>query len=472
MADVRKVQIPRVLICAPGSGSGKTLVTCALMRIFQKREYGVAAFKCGPDYIDPMFHKKVLGVPSRNLDLFMAGEKGVLKSLATGASGRDIAIIEGVMGFFDGQGAVSMEGSSYDLCKKTGTPAVLVVNAKGMSRSVIPLIKGFCQYGDEDEKGCTIKGVILNNISPMIAKELSMEIEKELEIPVLGYLPKLDGELLSSRHLGLVLPEEIPEILEILDKVAEALSESLDVERFLEIARTAEDIAIEESNKAIPEDTGDEVKTRPEQKLKIGIALDEAFCFYYEDNLDLLREMGAELKFFSPIHDKKLPEVDRLILGGGYPELYARELSANVSMRKDIRAAAEGGMPILAECGGFLYLQKEMTDTEGNTFEMVGVLEGKSHMTGKLSHFGYVNVTGIEDSPYLKKGEIIRGHEFHYYDTTENGHVCRMDKPSGKRSWEGCQSYKKVFAGFAHLYYASMPELIKRFMSVEQKDIR
>ena len=194
--------------------------------------------------------------------------------------------------------------------------------------------------------------------------------------------------------------------------------------------------------------------------------MDEAFCFYYEDNLDLLKELGANLKFFSPIHDAEIPEVTHLIIGGGYPELYAKELSENKSMLESIRAAAESGMPILAECGGFLYLQKELEDTNGECYEMAGVLFGKSHMTKKLSHFGYVNVTAKEENPYLKESEVIRGHEFHYYDTTDNGDICALYKPSGKRNWQGYQSYKNVFAGFAHLYYRSFQEFIWRFLNL------
>ena len=466
MADNNIKKIPRVLICAPCSGSGKTLITCALMYLLKKRGNKIAAFKCGPDYIDPMFHKKVLGVPSRNLDLFLAGTEGVKRSLVAGSDESDIAVIEGVMGFYDGMGATSMEGSSYDLCMQTGTPAILVVNCKGMSRSIIPMIKGFVEYGTSDNaNGASanrvIKGVILNNISPMIAREISEEIEKELGLPVIGYLPKLEGEIFTSRHLGLVMPDEIPDILQKIDEVAERLSENLNLEKLMEIASRAEEVTLENLSKTECL-AGDEKCTK--DKITVGVALDEAFCFYYEDNLELLQEMGAELKFFSPIHDSGIPEVDRLLIGGGYPELFARELSENKTMIESIRKAASNGMPILAECGGFLYLQKELTDTEGNTYEMAGVLEGKSHMTGKLGHFGYVNVTANEDNPYLPLGECIRGHEFHYYDTSENGQVCRMNKPSGKRSWEGYQCAGNIFAGFAHLYYPSDPEFAQRFI--------
>ena len=228
---------PRVLICAPGSGSGKTLITCALLKLLQKNGYKPAAYKCGPDYIDPMFHKKVLGVPSRNLDLFLAGEEGVNKSLQDGSTGRDIGIIEGVMGFFDGQGTVTTDGSSYDLCIKTRTPAILVVNAKGMSRSILPMIKGYVDYAKELSGGVSvINGVLLNNVSPMVAKDISNQIMTEIGIPVLGYLPKLEGEIFTSRHLGLVLPDEIPDVLKNIEEVADKLAENFDLKSFLDIA--------------------------------------------------------------------------------------------------------------------------------------------------------------------------------------------------------------------------------------------
>ncbi len=481
---------PRLLICAPGSGSGKTLITCALLRIFQKRGYEPCSFKCGPDYIDPMFHKKVLGISSGNLDLFMAGTEGVQNSLSEGIEGSDIAVIEGVMGFFDGMGSCSAEGSSYDLCKKTGTPAILVVNCRGMSRSVLALIKGFLEYEpdtlccDNEESDTNIsgpktrekaiKGVILNNISPMVATDISEAIEKELGLPVIGYLPKLEGELLESRHLGLVMPDEVPEVLVIVDKVANELEKSLDVERLLEIAGTAENVDVEGDDKRqsvagkdrneAPSLKGRADAASGNRAFTIAVAMDEAFCFYYKDNLRYLEKMGARLKIFSPIHDEHLPEADGIIIGGGYPELHLKELSDNVTMRLDIRRAAEDGMPILAECGGFLYLKESFRDDDDREYAMAGVLPGQGFMTGKLGHFGYVNVTANEDTPYLKTGSSIRGHEFHYCDTTDNGGICRMTKPSGNRSWLGFQVKGNVFAGFAHLYYPSSPEFIENFL--------
>ena len=450
---------PRILICAPGSGSGKTLVTCAILRLLKRNGYDPCSFKCGPDYIDPMFHKKVLGIPSGNLDLFLAGEDGVRRSLSEAMEGRDIAVIEGVMGFYDGYGKSEYEGSSYDLCVKTGTPALLVVNCRGMSRSIIPVIKGFVDYekkcmelSKETDSAPVIRGVILNNISPMIAPDISELIEKELSLPVIGYLPKLDGELLGSRHLGLVMPDEVPQVLEIIDRVADELEKSFDLEKFFEIAKSA---GVVECDKL-------EI-TRVTDKT-VAVAMDEAFCFYYHDNLRLLEKMGARIKFFSPIHDEHLPEAEGIIIGGGYPELHLKELSKNVTMRQEIKSAADSGIPILAECGGFLYLKDSFKDKDCEVYDMAGVLPGQGFMTEKLTHFGYVKVTAKEDTPYLKVGESLRGHEFHYCDTTDNGSACTMAKPVGNRSWEGYQVKESVFAGFAHLYYPSNPEFLREFL--------
>ena len=452
---IKLKSFPRFMICAPSSGSGKTLITCALLRILERKGYHPASFKCGPDYIDPMFHKKVLGIPGRNLDVFLMGHYGLRGALSRGAEGKDIGVLEGVMGFFDGMSTDSIEGSSADICSITGTPAILVVNCKGMSSSVIALIKGFCEYGRENY----VKGVILNNVSLMVAGSLKKEIEKELGIPVIGFLPRLKNEPFSGRHLGLVMPDEIPQVLDIIDDVADRLSENLDFDKLMEIAADTKRILMLQDF-----DIPKEWKiSGSKQKIRVGIAMDEAFCFYYEDNLELLRQMGAEIIPFSPVHDAHLPQVSRLILGGGYPELYAKALSENKSMREDILRAARGGMPVLAECGGFLYLQESLSDPEGKNFDMVGALKGNGNMRDKLHHFGYVTMSSTLDNPYLKVGEEIKAHEFHYYDTTDNGEVCLLKKPSGK-SWCGYQVKEKVFGGFAHLYYPSCPEFVKRFL--------
>ena len=448
---------PRVMICGTGSGSGKTIVTCALLRILKRKGYNPAVFKCGPDYIDPIFHKTVLDVPSRNLDIFMAGKDGIRRTLDRGSEGRNFGIIEGVMGFYDGISMSGTDGSSYDICRETETPAILVVNTKGMSMSTIPIVKGFCEYVGRINN--PIKGIILNNVSPMVARDISMRIEEEVHVPVVGSIPYIKEAGIDSRHLGLVLPNEIPDILEKIDAVADKLEETLDFERFLDIAGKAESFRTLQTSFALP------LCAEPTEggPLKVAVAKDEAFCFYYEDNFDLMKDMGIELEFFSPLHDKNLPEADGYIFGGGYPELYAAELSANITMLKDIKNAAENNVPIIAECGGFMYLQEELEDKEGNIYEMVGAIPGKSHMTEKLTRFGYVTVAAAKENTYLKPFECINGHEFHYYDTTDNGDTCIITKGTQNRSWEGIQIKGNLFAGFPHLYYPSCKAFIERF---------
>ena len=467
MSDRRSYR--RIMICAPGSGSGKTLITCGLLRLLTRKGYSPASFKCGPDYIDPMFHRTVLGIPSRNLDLFLAGREGVLTSLAKGFTGRNFGILEGVMGFFDGSSASGTEGSSYEISCVTDTPAILVVNTKGMSSSIIPLVKGFCEYGEEKR----IRGVILNNIPASIAGDISKKVLEETGVPVIAALPAMKDAGLQSRHLGLVLPSEVPDLLRIIDLVADELEKTLDFDKLLSIAESAGEVVCNEQEEKRPAEnsasgiavgTNTSAPAEGAKRTRIGIARDAAFCFYYEDNLELLQALGAELVYFSPLKDEKIPDVDKLIFGGGYPELYAKELSENTSMRQSIKAAADAGLPILAECGGFLYLLESIKDPDGNEYEMAKVLTGTSQMRDKLSHFGYVILSKNGENPYLKEDEEIRGHEFHYYEATEEGDTCLVKKPSGKRSWMGYRRHKNVFAGFAHLYYPSCLPFIKRFI--------
>ena len=464
-------RMPRVMITAPAIGSGKTLITCAILRILSAEGISPAAFKCGPDFIDPMFHEKVLGIPSGNLDIFLQGEGGMKESLQRLMSGKDIAIIEGVMGFFDGYGESLSEGASYDICVSTATPAILVVNCRGMSRSIIPVIKGYINYfTDSAEKrdgSQIIRGVILNNISPGIEKKIAVMIEEELNIPVIGHLPPLKKEVFGSRHLGLILPDEVPGVLARIDEVAGELKKSLDIEKLLEIAKTA---GVHTGDLNCTEDfsNGHFRVHISDENACVGVAMDEVFCFYYSDNLELIKHMGAEIKLFSPIHDRELPDVTGIILGGGYPELHGRDLSENKTMRQCIKEASESGMPILAECGGYLYLKEGLTDPNGVKWDMVGVFEGESFKRDKLSHFGYINMFADVDTPYLKAGESVRGHEFHYYETTGGRHVCDMRKPAGQRHWPGMEVKDNTFGGFAHLYYPSNPEFIRRFLSLQR----
>lgn len=445
-----QAEFPRIMIAAPSSGSGKTLVTCGLLKVFANRGLRPVSFKCGPDYIDPMFHRKVLGIPSRNLDLFFTGGETTRALFAKGAAQADISLLEGVMGFYDGAGGVTTVASSYELAKVTDTPVLLVVNARGMSLSLLPLIQGFLEF----QKDSGIAGVILNQISPSSYGVLKEKIEELLPVKALGYVPKSPELALESRHLGLVMPEEIEGLQEKLEKLAGLLEETLDIDGILECAGKAKSLPVSEE----PVRTGF-------PKVRIGIARDEAFCFCYEENLELLEQMGAELVFFSPLHDRQLPPgIKGMIFYGGYPELFARELSGNDAMRRQISSRLKVGMPYLAECGGFMYLQESMEDMEGKAWPMAGVCPGKVRNTGKLGRFGYITLTPREEGQLLLPGETIRAHEFHYYDCTDNGCSYHGTKPFGSREWDCIRGGAYYAAGFPHLYYYSNPKFAQRFL--------
>ena len=326
------MDIPRILLAAGASGSGKTLITCGLLQALVNRKMKVASFKCGPDYIDPMFHSRVIGTKSRNLDTFFTDAQTTRYLLGKNAADCDIAVMEGVMGYYDGVGGISTKASAYDLADTTDTPVILVVNSRGMSISLVAYIKGFMEYKEKSH----IKGVIFNQMSPMLYPRMKKLVEEQLEVEVLGYVPKVEDCVIESRHLGLVLPEEISDLKERLQKLAGILEDTLEIDRILAFAKNAEDLQVPESLIQKDRTYG---YCLP-QKLRIGVAKDEAFCFFYEDNFRLLQEMGAELVDFSPIHDEHLPaDLDGILLYGGYPELNGEALERNASMKEEIAQA-------------------------------------------------------------------------------------------------------------------------------------
>jgi len=463
------VHMPRLLLAAGASGSGKTLITCGILQALLNRGLKSASFKCGPDYIDPMFHRTVLGTASGNLDTFFTDEQTTRYLFARRSTGADLALIEGVMGYYDGLGGVSVQGSAWHVASVTDTPVVLIVNCKGMSLSVLAFIKGFLEY----RKDSRIRAVILNRISPMIYPKLAQKIREELGITVLGYVPEMKDLTLQSRHLGLVMPDEVDGIREKLNALAQVLAKSLDLDELIRIAGEAQDFEAPEPQKRksavrkarkLPETVAG--KKERDKSIVIAVAKDEAFCFLYEDNLELLEDMGAKIRFFSPVHDSQLPPCDGLILCGGYPELYLQQLSENVTMLASIREAVAGrALPCLAECGGFMYLQSEMEDMDKKSWPVAGVLRGRAFRTEKLSRFGYIELTP-SDMP--KNGLFdnigpIRGHEFHYFDTTDNGEACIASKPLGKRQWTCMHMTQTMAVGFPHLCYHSNPETARRF---------
>lgn len=442
-------KVPRILLGAAASGSGKTLITCGLLQALKNRKLQVTSFKCGPDYIDPMFHSRVIGTKSRNLDSFFADEDTVRYLLEKNARDCEISVIEGVMGYYDGLAGISPKASAYDVAKITKTPAVLIVNAKGMSLSAAAFIKGFVEYQEDSQ----IRGVILNQVSSMMYPRLKQIIEEKLSIKVYGYVPAVKDCVLESRHLGLVMPEEIVDLQQKLMELAEILEKSVDIDGLLELAEHAEELPVQESPVAYH--TG--------RKIRIALAKDEAFCFFYQDNLELLEEMGAELVPFSPIHDKKLPEhIDGMLFHGGYPELYAKKLSENKEMLAAVCAAVQTGIPYMAECGGFMYLHQEMEDMEGHSWPMAGVIHGKSWRTPRLTRFGYIT---LEDGTCF--GEhvgAIRAHEFHYFDSDRCGEAYTAKKPLSSRSWKCIHSDGQGMSGFPHMYYYSNLRVPEQFL--------
>lgn len=467
------MRIPRILLSAPASGSGKTLITCGLLNLLKRKGMEAASFKCGPDYIDPMFHTAVIGTRSRNLDLFFSGEDTARWLFARSAKGCEIAVIEGVMGYYDGVAGISTKASACDVARVTRTPAVLLADARGTSVSLAALLKGFLSFRENSG----VSGVILNRLSPMMYGRMKELIERETGLPVLGYVPVLKDCVLESRHLGLLLPSEIEELKEKLDRLSDVLAETLDLEGLLRLAGSAPKLSWDWealspvcAGLAVRRDAlGFKKLLRADgRQLRIGLARDEAFCFFYQDNLELLEALGAVLIEFSPLRDRALPEgLDGLLLHGGYPELYAETLSANTEMRASIREALGAGLPAIAECGGFLYLHEELEDMEGRAWPMAGVIPGKAFYTGKLGRFGYITLS--EGRAFGREIGAIPAHEFHYFDSPSCGEAFRAEKPLSSRGWRCIHSTDTLLAGFPHFYYYGNPLLAEAFLLRAQK---
>lgn len=446
------MRVPRIMLAAPASGSGKTLITCGILQALVNRGFNVASFKCGPDYIDPMFHSRVIGVKSGNLDTFFTDRETTRFLFGRRAAEAEVSVVEGVMGYYDGLGGISEDASSSDVAETLDMPVVLVVNCRGMSISVVPLIKGFLEY----QKPSHILGVILNQMPKALYPDVKEQIEHWLPVKVLGYVPKAEDLVLESRHLGLVLPGEIERLKEKLNQLAEVIEESIDLDAFLAMAWEAEDFTYETPE--LPRLSGTE-------KVRIGVAEDEAFCFTYRDNLQLLKDMGAELVSFSPIRDKSLPEgLHGLLLSGGYPELHAKKLSENESMRRSVREALEKGLPCIAECGGFLYLHRTLEGADGVEYPMADVVKARAYRTDRLSRFGYIEMEAKRDQLILKEGEKARGHEFHYWESENCGDAIHAKKPLRKRSWDCVHGTDTLYAGFPHLFFYSNPAVAWNFL--------
>ena len=439
------------LLAAPRSGSGKTTMTCALLMALKRRGCAPCAFKSGPDYIDPMFHRAVLGVESRNLDLFFSAPETVRTLYARGAAGHGAAVCEGAMGFYDGLGGVSDRASAWHLADTLGLPVLLVVEPKGQSLTLAAELNGLVNFRTPSH----IAGILLNNCTARMHALLAPMLEEETGLPVLGFLPKLPEAVIGSRHLGLYTAAEVENLQQKLALLADAAEEHIDWPRLLALC--------EKEPPALPARA-----ETPPARVRIAVAQDEAFCFTYAETLEAFRDAGAEVVFFSPLRDTALPEnIGGLYLPGGYPELHARELSENTSLLREIKRKIESGLPTAAECGGFLYLGQSLTDAEGQSWPMVGVLPGEAKDAGRLVRFGYATLSADSDSMLFRAGESFPIHEFHHWDSTANGTALAAKKPVGAAAWRCGFVNEHFYAGFPHLYWAGTP-LPQRFAAAAE----
>lgn len=439
----------RFLIAGTNSGSGKTTLTLGILRAFGARGLTVAPFKCGPDYIDPLFHRQAAKRASVNLDGFLAGAEGVRSSFARHAAGADAAVVEGVMGLFDGNAPAALEGSSAEIAALLELPVILVVNARGMAGSIAPLVRGFAGW----HPAVRIAGVIANNVGSARHTELLRGSLAAAGLPpLLGGVPRDERLILPERHLGLATGT-----LEAswLDLLGDTVGGAVDLDRLLELTR-----------EPLPESGPCRREPLPEPELRLGVACDEAFNFHYRENFDLLRQLGVEPVGFSPLRQPELPgDLDGLWFGGGFPELYAQELAANAAMLDSIRSFAASGRPVYGECGGYLYLLEALTGFDGVRHPLLGLLPGEAVMRDRLASLGYREVETVSDTVFGPAGTRLRGHEFHYSALAAEpggkplfaakdlrGNV----RPAGSARGNVCGSY-------IHLYFGSNPAAAAAF---------
>lgn len=455
------------LISAPQSGSGKTTVSMAIMAALVRRNMTVAPFKCGPDFIDPGYHRAVTGRPSINLDGWMCPEEFVRETFLANAAcqtdqtGRTIAVIEGVMGLFDGIGASSMNGSSAQIAAITGAPVVLVVNARGMAASAAALVKGFAGF----DPRVTLAGVIFNNVGSASHGELlrSAMAEALPEVAVFGCIPRDESLAIPSRHLGLVTTEDNPLSEEFTGKLAGMAERCLDLDRLCELGFKPAQPA--DMNKLL---VGPDSGGKP--LVRIAVARDAAFCFMYEDNLRLLREAGAELAFFSPLGDAALPaDIHGVYLPGGYPELYATALHENDAMKASVRAAVAADMPVYAECGGFVYLTEGIDASDNQAAaDFAGVFPVRCRMLPRRKALGYRQVELTECVAIGGENSVARGHEFHYSEIgampEEIGRCYRVSRQGVTLGTEGFR-IRNCLASYIHLHFGSNPGIAATFVT-------
>lgn len=442
------------VIAGTHSGVGKTTWSLALMAFFRRKGLEVQPFKVGPDYIDPGFHHRICRPrKSRNLDRFFLSEAYLRRSFEKNSKGADLALVEGVMGLFDGRSPLSEEGSTAQMAKLLELPVFLVIDGAGLARSAAALVKGYQSF----DPRLSLCGILINRVGGEgHFKWLCESIEKETGLPVLGWLPPEPQVSIPERHLGLRTAAEEDSVEKKLSKLAELLEGRFDVPRFLKLTRT--------NSKPIQGVSPSDFPERlPVKRCRIGVAYDRAFSFYYEDNFDFLREAGAELVFFSPLEDPRLPlDLDAIYLGGGFPELYVRELGENESMKNSIREFwGEGGI-LYSECGGLIYLAESCVNAEGRPFPLVGLIPGRIRMTERLQHFGYHEIETRIPTFLFGPGRKLRSHEFHYSVWETDSKDFSEPYGVGERG-EGFYN-GRILASYQHLHFGQSADLARRFV--------
>lgn len=454
----------RILIAGTHSGVGKTTITLGLMSALKDKGYKVQGYKVGPDYIDPSHHTAITGQPSRNLDTWLMSRDVCLELFERACVGSNMAVIEGVMGLYDGCLDGTELGSTAHLAKLLDIPAILVMDARGMSRSAAAVVSGYKNF----DKEVTIRGIILNRIkSERHYASVKKSIEDNCKIPVLGYLPFDDDITLPERHLGLVPSVEQELSKSEYQKIGNLLSTTVDIDRLIRIASLSNNLPAFQKTLFC--------NVNEQFHFRIAVAIDEAFNFYYQDNLDFLESYGAELTYFSPLYDKYVPsDIDGLYIGGGFPELYAAVLASNTTMKESIRKAHKNGVVIYGECGGMMYLLEHMVDFKHKSHEMCGILKGITKMENKRQGLGYITVRAVHDNLLCKRGDVFKAHEFHWSSL----HV--PDNTTFAYSISKCDDNKsrpdglftdRVLGSYAHVHFATNPNLVKHLLSMISKRV-
>ena len=444
------MRIPRIVLAGTHSGVGKTTLATGLMAALKERGRPVQGYKVGPDYIDPSYHTAVTGRPSRNLDRWLLGNH--LLPLFAQSSRGTWAVIEGVMGMFDGMKDSPGFGSTADIAKILKSPVVLVVDATAMSRSIAALVHGFRTF----DSGIYLAGVILNRVKSLAQEHVLREALVEIDMPVLGVIPREAGLKMPERHLGLVPYGERPMDEGFWAKLTELCTNYLDLDAIEQIMQEAPELDVPSPEPAME---GKKKKT-----IRLGVAWDEAFLFYYQDALELAEQYGFQLVLFSPLHDQKLPaDLDSLFFGGGFPELYLEALSSNHSFLASLKDFARQGKPIYAECGGYMYLGEFVKDFEGKSYSLAGLIPMYSEMTPRLQGLGYREGVFLQDTFLGTKGTVVRGHEFHYSRTIfEHSHKAAYHLFRGGVS-ERMDGFAgdNIVASYLHINFAGHPELLE-----------